>query len=64
MLDVVGVSPCAPAGSAWISLASSDKPEPTAEVKMVHTHTRASSVVGKEGLVLSQKTREDIMWYF
>lgn len=44
MLAVVG---SAPAGGAWISLANRDEPEPTAVVKMIHTHTPAGSVVGK-----------------
>ena len=41
MLAVVGLPLCATAGGAWISLANSDEPEPTAVVNMIHTRTPA-----------------------
>lgn len=47
MLAIAGVLLCAPAGGAWISLANSHKPEPTAVVNMICTHAPAGSVVGK-----------------
>lgn len=44
-----------PAGGAWISLASSDKPEFTVIGNMIHTETPAGSVVVQRSiLVLSQ----------